>query len=53
MEVLVISDDVWHPAEVIEKGLQPLSGQFHLTHVHTAKDILTPEYLRRFQTVMV
>lgn len=53
MKVLVISDDTWHPAEVIEMGLAPLNGKFHMTYIRTAKDILTPEYLRGFQVVMV
>lgn len=53
MKVLVISDDTWHPAEVIEMGLAPLNGRFDMTYIRTAKDILTPEYLRGFQVVMV
>lgn len=53
MKVLVISDDTWHPAEVIETGLAPLNGKFDMTYIRTAKDILTPEYLRGFQVVMV
>lgn len=53
MKVLVISDDTWHPAEVIEMGLAPLNEKFDLTVIRTAKDILTPDYLRGFQVVMV
>ena len=48
MRVLVISDDTWHPAEVIEMGLAPLNGQFDMAYIRTAKDILTPEYLGGF-----
>lgn len=53
MKVLVISDDTWHPAEVIEMGLAPLNSRFQMTYIRTAKDILTPEYLRGFSVVMV
>lgn len=27
MKVLVICDDMWHPGEVVERGLQSLSGE--------------------------
>ena len=53
MNVLVISDDTWHPAEVIEMGLAPLNDKFDMTYIRTAKDILTPEYLRDYDVVMV
>lgn len=53
MKILVISDDTWHPAEVIEMGLAPLNSKFDMTYIRTAKDILTREYLRGFQVVMV
>lgn len=53
MRVLVISDDTWHPAEVIEMGLAPLNGKFDMTYIRTAKDILTPEYLRGFDVAVV
>lgn len=47
MNILVISDDTWHPAEVIEMGLRPLNEKFDMTYIRSAKDILTPEYLGR------
>ena len=53
MKVLVISDDTWHPAEVIELGLRPLNDCFDMTYIRTAKDILTPKLLREFDVVMV
>ncbi len=53
MKVLVITDDTWHPAEVIEMGLAPLNGNFDMTYIRTAKDILTPGYLRDFDMMMV
>ena len=51
MKILVISDDTWHPAEVVELGLRPLEEQFDFTYVHDAKDILTWELLRQFDAV--
>ncbi len=39
MKVLVISDDTWHPAEVVEMGLAPLKRKFDMTCICTAKDI--------------
>lgn len=53
MRVLVISDDTWHPAEVVEKGLAPLAGRFDFTFVRDAKDILTPETLARFPVTAI
>ena len=53
MKVLVISDDTWHPAEEVEMGLAPLKRKFDMTCICTAKDILTPKYLREFDVVMV
>ena len=39
--VLVICDDVWHPAEVIEKGIAPLAAdRYQFEFVKAAKDIL-------------
>lgn len=53
MNVLAITDDTWHPAEVIEMGLAPLNRSFNMTYIRTAKDIVTPAYLRGFDVVMV
>ena len=40
-KVLVICDDLWHPAEVIEKGLAARAdGRFSFDIVKAAKDIL-------------
>ena len=49
MKILITCDDVWHPAEVIEKGLDFLKKEGHELHfIKDAKDILTPEYIRRY-----
>ncbi|MBO4298329.1 MAG: ThuA domain-containing protein, partial [Clostridia bacterium] len=53
MNVLLVCDDVWHPAEVIERGLKAMdhSGiDFDL--VRTAKDILTPAFVRRYDALV-
>lgn len=52
MKVLVICDDLWHPAEVIELGLAGLPAEYECTVVKTAKDILTPAYLAEFPLVV-
>ena len=53
MKLLVISDDFWHPAEVVEKGLSALNDKYDITYVRTARDILTPEYLAQFPVVLL
>ena len=46
MKILVLCDDKWHPAEVVEKGMAFLTEEgFELDFVKDAKDILTPEML--------
>ncbi len=53
MKLLVISDDMWHPAEVVEKGLSSLNDKYDITYIRTAKDFLTPEYLKEFACVLL
>lgn len=51
--VLVLCDDLWHPAEVIEKGLAARQDQrFHFDIVKAAKDILTPERIARYRLIV-
>ena len=53
MNVLLLCDDVWHPAEVIERGLRAMDPEemtFDL--VKTAKDILTPAFVRRYDALV-
>lgn len=54
MKVLVVCDDLWHPAEVIKRGMQGLdSNRYDLDFVMAAKDILTPEYIKAFDVIIV
>lgn len=51
--ILVLCDDVWHPAEVIEKGMAPLSGnEYQFEFVKAAKDILTPELIAEYPLII-
>ena len=39
--ILVVCDDLWHPAEIIERGLNALpQDKYDFEIVKTAKDIL-------------
>lgn len=52
-KILLICDDIWHPAEVIEKGLLPLiCDRFEVDVVKAAKDILTPELLPEYALII-
>ena len=45
-KILVLCDDLWHPAEVIEKGFEELKDTNYIFEfVKDAKDILTPEMI--------
>lgn len=53
MRVLVICDDMWHPAEVVRMGLAFMDQEkYQFDFVMTAKDILTPELLREYPVVI-
>lgn len=53
VNVLVLCDDFWHPAEVIQKGLKSLDGgEFRLDFVMAAKDILTPARIAEYQVIV-
>lgn len=53
MKVLVLCDDIWHPSEVIEKGLASLTDpRFTFDIVKAAKDILTPERIARYPVIL-
>ena len=53
MHVLVICDDLWHPAEIIELGLKPMERfGFEFTIVKSAKEILTPEFIAQYPVIM-
>lgn len=52
-KVLVICDDLWHPAEVIEKGLAARAdGRFSFDIVKAAKDILTPVRIAKYRLIV-
>lgn len=50
--VLVLCDDYWHPAEVIERGFRSLNqNEFSFDFITDPKDILTPEMIRSFPVI--
>lgn len=52
--ILVLCDDVWHPAEVIERGLNGIpQNRYAFDYVRTAKDILTPEMLFEYPLTVI
>lgn len=51
--ILVICDDVWHPAEVIERGIMSLAADgYRFEFVKAAKDILTPEMIGEYPLII-
>ncbi len=52
IDVLLLCDDLWHPAEVIELGIKPLMNLYNFTVVKTAKDILTPEMIAKYPVII-
>ena len=51
--ILVICDDVWHPAEVIEKGIISLDADgYQFEFVKAAKDILTPGMIAEYPLII-
>lgn len=53
MNILVLCDDLWHPGEVVERGLRPLAKLgYELDFVKAPKDILTHEMLRRYDAII-
>lgn len=51
--VLVIYDDLWHPAEVIHTGLQTMQeADIVFDYVQDAKDILTSDQLQQYHVIM-
>lgn len=52
-KVLVLCDDLWHPAEVIEKGLAARNDErFCFDVVKAAKDIITPEQIAKYRVIV-
>jgi type 1 glutamine amidotransferase len=53
VHVLVLCDDLWHPAEVVKMGIRPLeSEEFRFDFVMAAKDILTPERIAQYSVII-
>lgn len=53
MNVLVLCDDLWHPGEVIERGLRPLAALgYDFDIVKAPKDILTTAMLRCYDVII-
>ncbi|MDO5407881.1 MAG: ThuA domain-containing protein [Eubacteriales bacterium] len=51
--ILVICDDLWHPAEIIQKGICLLNKKnFQFDIISAAKDILTPELLKQYPAII-
>ena len=54
MKVLVICDDLWHPGEVVARGLAPLAERgIEWDVVMDAKDILTEDMLSAYPVIVV
>ncbi len=54
MRVLVICDEMWHPADVIEAGIQGVGdGAYEFDVIKTAKDLLTPKKLAQYGAVII
>ena len=54
-EVLLIAGDLWHPLEVIGRGLRAFGDKlspFDIDLMEDAKDILTPAALRRYDVII-
>ncbi|GHV61744.1 hypothetical protein AGMMS49587_06700 [Spirochaetia bacterium] len=52
-DVLVLCDDLWHPAEVVKRGLRNLKNDtFRFDFVMDAKDILTPEMIAQYPAII-
>lgn len=55
MKVLFIYDDIWHPLDVIERGLATFDDrikEYDFNKVITAKDILTPEFVKDYPVII-
>ncbi len=50
----MLCDDLWHPAEVIERGIRGLGDDaYSFDVVKSAKDILTPKRLEQYDAVII
>lgn len=52
--ILVLCDDMWHPADVVRRGIQSLPTQeYTFDFMCTAKDMLVPEDLAAYDLVLI
>ncbi len=52
-QILILCDDWWHPAEVIERGICGLGkNEYQFDVVKAAKDILTWDFIEQFQAII-
>jgi type 1 glutamine amidotransferase len=53
IDILVLCDDYWHPAEVVQRGFGSLKTDlFHFDFVMDAKDILTEKMMRSYPAIV-
>lgn len=55
MKVLVICGDIWHPAEVVKRGLAFLDAEdgLEVDYICDAKDMLVPEMLKEYSVIVI
>ncbi len=51
MNILVLAGSMWHPSEMIRRGLADISD-YHFDFVEDAKDILTSEMLACYPVIL-
>lgn len=54
MKLLLIADDLWHPGEVVRRGLRFLDAKgYEIDWIMDAKDIVTPQLLKEYDAVII
>lgn len=51
-KILVLCDDYWHPSEVVQRGLEPLSDRYDFTFIKDAKDTLTQAFIASYPLII-
>lgn len=53
LKVLFICDDIWHPADVVERGLSTMDHEdIEFDLMKTAKDMLTPKLIAEYPVII-
>lgn len=53
MRILLLCDDLWHPGEVVTRGLRPFRKLgYDPDTVMAPKDVLTPEMIREYDVII-